>query len=155
MSKARLDAYIVRLRRDVASITSSSATPALLALVSKRTDDLTIDYFDENRSLASVLAGFCCVDRTLTSSDLQTRAVSKAWLLHILRNSVKDWIMDEFSGSCPVLPAKGDKVFGFITHIVIPALNMQPVVTRLSLSLGDRHALFLKSGTYRKLLPSA
>jgi hypothetical protein len=99
-------------------------------------------------SLASVLAGFCCVDRTLRHHLMLKPAVSKAWLLHILRNSVK---MDygRIFWSYPVLPAKGDKVFGFITHIVIPALNMQPVVTRLS-SLGDRHALFLKSWNVQK-----
>jgi hypothetical protein len=50
MSNTTLQAYIVRLRRDVASITSSPATPALLALVSKRTDNLTMDYFDNERS---------------------------------------------------------------------------------------------------------
>jgi hypothetical protein len=87
------DAYIVRLRRDVASITSSSATCLFMLcesvqmiwlLTTSKTDRLHLFWQDSLRG------------QNVDIIHLQTRAVS-AWLLHILRNSVKDWIMDEFS----------------------------------------------------------
>jgi hypothetical protein len=112
----------------------------------KRTDDLTIDYFDENRSLASVLAGFVAwTERWHHSSSNQSSfsmvAAHSQKLCQRLDYGRIFW-------SCPVLPAKGDKVFGFITHIVILHWICNPSWHRLSLSLGH-HALFFEKESER------
>lgn len=138
---AQVLSSIIMLMSMPASTTASKIVEAVNSRSGSASRDLWVT---EGLELAVVLADFCHADVVIRTQDKQRSTVSRAWLMYLLHQAVDVWMRQEFVTHMEV-GKKGHPTNKFINDVIIPAVKpMKPVVTRLSLSQGVTHALFLK-----------